>query len=82
MDQKGEDGEKKKEMQLTLVGHSTGSNVLNELIRNFGEIEQKNGKEPLTLPIETIVYMAAASTVSHFQSTVHPYLLQNKDTNF
>ncbi len=78
-DQKGED---KKGMEITLVGHSTGANVLNELIRNFGATEQKGKEKPLDLPIKNIVYMAAACTVSHFQSTVIPYLLQNTDTEF
>jgi len=83
LDQKGEDGKKKKEMQITLVGHSTGANVLNELIRNFGVTRQKDSpNDPLTLPVENIVYMAAACTISQFQSTVSPYLLQNDKTNF
>jgi len=74
---------KQREVKLTLVGHSTGTNVLNELIRNFGVTGQDSPPaSSMILPIDNIVYMAAASTVSHFQSTVIPYLLQNDETNF
>jgi len=52
---------------ITLVGHSMGTIVLNQMIRDFGD-----------LPFNNIVYMAAATTVGDYEKTVFPYL-KNKE---
>lgn len=57
--------------EITLVGHSMGAIVLNETIR----------RNPL-LPIKDIVYMAAASTIRDYESSVIPYLRKNDKTEF
>ena len=57
------------EWEITLVGHSMGTIVLNELIRNFGTIpaEQCGNPQPIHLPVKNIVYMASASTIRHYE---------------
>lgn len=49
--------------EITLVGHSMGTIVMNHIIRESGD-----------LPIKNIVYMGAASTVRDYQDTIFPYL--------
>jgi hypothetical protein len=56
----------KKEFSLTLIGHSMGTIVLNELIPSFSG-----------LPYENIVYMAAVSSIRDFQKSV-PWVLRLK----
>lgn len=58
-------------LEITLVGHSMGTIVLNEVIR----------RNPY-LPIKNIVYMAAASTIRDYESSVIPYLRKNDETSF
>ena len=53
----------KKTWEITLVGHSMGTIIMNHIIREFGD-----------LPIKNIVYMGAASTISDYQNTIFPYL--------
>lgn len=53
--------------EITLVGHSMGTIILNELLREFPE-----------LPVKHIVYMAAACTVRDYQDTLFPYLATHK----
>lgn len=55
--------------EITLVGHSMGAIVANQLIRNYGE----------NLPIKNIIYLAAATTVHDYENTIYPYL--SKDLN-
>lgn len=50
--------------EITLVGHSMGSILLNRVIRRFGE----------NLPISHIVYMGSASTIKDYEETVWPYI--------
>jgi len=54
------------EIPLTLIGHSMGTIVLNELIPAFSR-----------LPYENIVYMAAAASIRDFQRSV-PWVLRRK----
>lgn len=72
------------EWEITLVGHSMGTIVLNELIRNFGTIpkNQCGNKQPIKMPFKNIVYMASASTIRHYEETVVPYLEKNTGTHF
>jgi hypothetical protein len=58
---------------ITLVGHSMGTIVLDELIRR--SIEQN-------VRYDNIIYMAAAASVRDFQRSVIPYLQRNRTTNF
>ena len=55
--------------EITLVGHSMGTIIVNELLREFPE-----------LPIKSIVYMAAACSVRDYQDTVFPYLTSHETT--
>ena len=57
--------------EITLVGHSMGVIVLNEIIRNHGD----------KLPIKNIVYLAAACTLHDYQDTVWPYLRNHRNAN-
>ncbi len=49
---------------VTVVGHSMGAIILNEILRDVP-----------TLPVSSIVYMAAAASIRDYQDTVFPYLL-------
>lgn len=53
--------------EITLIGHSMGTIVLNEIIRNYDD-----------LPYNNIVYMAAACTIGDFEKSVIPYLKTHK----
>ncbi len=57
-----------KSTPLTLVGHSMGTMVLNELIPSYS-----------TLPYENIVYLAAASSIRDFQRSV-PWVIRRNMT--
>jgi hypothetical protein len=56
--------------EITVVGHSMGTIILNEAIRRFGNIPYKN-----------IVYMAAASSIRDYEDSVLPYLRENRRHN-
>ena len=59
------------EMRVTLVGHSMGTIVCNEIVRqDFG------------LPISAIVYMAAACGIDDWANSVVPHLKENPGVNF
>ncbi len=66
------------EWEITWVGHSAGTIVINEAIRRFGLPE----KQQVRLPFSTIVYMAAASTLGDIDGSVIPYLQNNSSTHF
>lgn len=53
--------------EVTLVGHSMGAIVTNQLIRNYGK----------NLPIKNIIYLAAAATVHDYEDTIYPYLSED-----
>jgi len=53
---------------ITLVGHSMGTIVLSNMLRDFG-----------ALPFNHIVYMAAAVTVREYEDSLFPYLSRNAD---
>ena len=57
--------------QITLVGHSMGTIVLNELVRNYPN-----------LPYTNIVYLAAACTMRDLESSVVPYLATHPGATF
>jgi len=61
---------------ITLVGHSMGTIVLNHMIRDFGT--SPSG----TMPFNRIVYMAAAATVKDYEDSIFPYLAKNLDAEF
>jgi pimeloyl-ACP methyl ester carboxylesterase len=54
------------EWEITLVGHSMGTIVMNRLLESFQE-----------LPADRLVYMAAACSLRDYQETVVPYLRHN-----
>jgi hypothetical protein len=66
------------EWEITWVGHSAGTIIINEAIRRFGL--PKNQEQ--VLPFNTIVYMAAASTLRDVQTSVYPYLQNHSSTKF
>ena len=57
--------------EVMLVGHSMGTIVLNEMLREIPDF-----------PVNTIVYMAAACSVRDFEQSVIPYLRQHDKTEF
>lgn len=59
------------EYELTLMGHSMGTIVLNQVLRDFPE-----------LPCRDIVYMAAACSTSECIESVMPYLEKNPEARF
>jgi len=62
---------KTRNYSITLIGHSMGTIVLNEILNRFHDIEFDN-----------LVYMAAACTVREYQNSVFPYLAEHKHTKF
>lgn len=60
------------EMRITLIGHSMGAIVLNELVRVFPD-----------LPYHDIVYMGAAASIADFNRSIVPQLRDEaKDVRF
>jgi pimeloyl-ACP methyl ester carboxylesterase len=57
---------------VTLVGHSMGAIVLNELVRRHGD----------RMHISNVVYMAAACGVDDFTKSVVPYLKAHQNAHF
>jgi hypothetical protein len=63
---------------MTWVGHSAGTIIINEAIRRFGLSHTSDQG----LPFNTIVYMAAASTLHDLQTSVYPYLENHAFSHF
>ena len=62
--------ENPEEWDITLIGHSMGTIVLNELIRQASDLRYDN-----------IVYMAAACTIRDYEDTLFPYLRSEAGEN-
>jgi hypothetical protein len=60
-----------KRYSITLIGHSMGGIVANEMVRSHP-----------SLPYKNIVFMASASTAREFEVGVLPYLEAHKETQF
>lgn len=58
-------------IEITLVGHSMGTMVLDRLLRAFPDVH-----------FQRIVYMAAASSIDDFETSVLPYLNNHTDAQF
>ncbi|MEJ2232110.1 MAG: hypothetical protein P8X46_13135, partial [Nitrospirales bacterium] len=56
-----------KDWEITWVGHSAGTIIINEAIRRFG----LTNIQDQVLPFNTIVYMAAASTLRDLEASVY-----------
>ena len=79
-----------KDIDISLVGHSMGSIILNEMIRTSAvvkiqprmdrSIEPRD--EDFSFRFKNIVYMGSASTINHFESTVLLYLQKNSEAKF
>jgi hypothetical protein len=63
------EADKANQWEITLVGHSMGTIVANQLVRDFGE----------KLPITKVVYLAAAATVFDYEVSIFPWLAKTKD---
>ena len=57
--------------KITLVGHSMGTFIINELLRKYPDITYQN-----------IVYMAGADSIRHTFNSVLPYLEKHEQTKF
>ena len=57
--------------EITIVGHSMGAIVVNEMLRSDHR-----------LPIKNIVYMGAACSIGEFEHAVVPYLKSHKEAQF
>ncbi|MDH4361308.1 MAG: alpha/beta hydrolase, partial [Nitrospirota bacterium] len=55
-------------LEMTIIGHSMGTIVLNRVLREFPD-----------LPVRNIVYMAAACSIDDFRTSVIPYLLRSEN---
>lgn len=60
----------KEPIEITLIGHSMGTIVINEVLRAFPD-----------LPYRKIVYLAAAYSIKDFSQSVIPVLLKSKLDN-
>ena len=69
---------------ITLVGHSMGTIVLNQMVREFGlrtegSSDGQSATAGVALPFNRIVYMAGATTVRDYQDSLFPYLRENRN---
>ncbi len=67
--QKGQD-----DYKITLIGHSMGTIILNELLSLYSTEQD--------FQYDEIVYLAAACTIKDFERSVLPYLEQHSTTKF
>ena len=65
------DRDGKPPLRFTLIGHSMGAIIMNELIQRYDHLD-----------IREIVFMAAACTVGDLDNSVLPYLEKNKNCQF
>lgn len=73
------------EWDITLVGHSMGTMILNEMIRGYGVVTAKDARGRYVdevLPFNQIVYMAAACSVRDYEDSIFPYLRNNTRAHF
>lgn len=70
------------EYEITLIGHSIGTIVLDELIRIHGCRQEDKGTGDKCLEFANIVYLAAATSIRSFKEKVIPYLQANPDAQF
>jgi pimeloyl-ACP methyl ester carboxylesterase len=59
---------------VTLMGHSMGTIVASEILRKYSENED--------FDYDNIVYMAAATSIRDFETSVVPYLKAHSESNF
>lgn len=64
--------QKEKKWKVTIAGHSTGANIINRILSLESDVPK----------FDMIIYMAAASGVNEFESSVYPYLAKHKKTTF
>jgi hypothetical protein len=57
--------EDKGQWEITLIGHSAGTIIMNDMLRYYGE-----------MPFQNIVYMSGASTIRDYENVIFPYLRQ------
>jgi pimeloyl-ACP methyl ester carboxylesterase len=62
--------------EITLVAHSMGSMIVNELLRRQTqrEVEYQQANLPMHLAVKNIVYMAAACSIRDYTSGVVPFM--------
>jgi pimeloyl-ACP methyl ester carboxylesterase len=65
----------KSEWEVVLVGHSMGTIVANEMIRQFGHPLSQDSHDPL---FDDIVFMAAACSLRDYMDTIPHYLEEYK----
>jgi pimeloyl-ACP methyl ester carboxylesterase len=58
----------KDDWEITLVGHSMGTIIANEMLRDFSD-----------LPFTNILYVGAASTIRDYEDSAFPYLEKNSN---
>ncbi|MGH7231806.1 MAG: hypothetical protein ACREJU_10680 [Nitrospiraceae bacterium] len=62
-------------VEITLVGHSMGSLILNRLL---AVLEQQGG----LIPIQHIIYLAPAASIEELDEMVFPFLVSHRETKF
>lgn len=60
--------------QVTLVGHSMGTMIINEILRRQIQRETNAGDNAQPLPVQQIVYMGAACSIRDFTQGVIPFM--------
>jgi pimeloyl-ACP methyl ester carboxylesterase len=61
---------------ITLVGHSMGTIVLNTIVQDFG-ISPSGA-----MPFNRIIFMAGAATLKDYEASIFPYLMKNRNAQF
>ena len=60
-----------RDWEVTIVAHSMGAIVANELIRTYAE---KSSASDVPLPIRNVIYFAAATSLRDYEDTIFPFL--------
>lgn len=68
---------KKKAPKITLVGHSMGAIIVDEMLKEILKDEKLE-----QIKIDKIIHMASADSISHLMGSVVPYLKKHSYANF
>jgi hypothetical protein len=75
--------ENKPQWEISLIAHSMGTMVINDLLRRQlqREIDPVTPEDGAKLPVKNIVYLAAACTIRNFLDAVVPFMQNDKHSD-
>lgn len=69
------------EVEITLVGHSMGSFLLNHMLAVM-DMDDQGRPRPTRMPVKQIVYLAPAAPLNELEDFIIPYLQANTQATF